>query len=189
MRKFLSKYLPCRERVLRTRCLGRFTHLLHHHELWHFHRRSLAGGLALGLFIASTPLLGHVPLVLIGALLLRVNIPAAVGAALLTNPLTMPPFYYFAFRVGETVTHFLGLPLSAGRHLDLMQLINNWHNLLSEGGRQLWSAYLITWIGSLLIGILAAATGYYLTLVGWRLAVVWRWRRRQRARRLPPKAV
>lgn len=181
MRKSLERFLPKREQILKSRCLGRFTHLLHRHELWHFHRRSLAGGLALGLFVGSMPLIGHIPLALIGALWLRVNIPVAFGAVMLTNPLTMPAYLYFAFRLGLHIRSWLGFAPESSVAMPLMDLIHNWQLLFTDGGQRIWDAYLTIWLGSLLIGVLAAVAGYYLSLLIWRLVVTWRWRHRHRS--------
>lgn len=182
MRKHLHKYLPKREAILQNKYLSRFAHLLHHRELWHLQRRSLAGGLALGFFIESTPILGHLPLFLVGALLLRVNIPAGIAANMLINPFTMAPYFYFAYRLGERVTALFGLSLKApgSPPLDLTQLFSNWELLFSNGGHHLGTAYLITWIGCLIIGTLAAFIAYYGTLGLWRVAVIYRWRRRRK---------
>ena len=41
------------------------------------------------------------------AILVRVNLPISVALVWVTNPLTMPPMFYFAYYVG---VHLLGMP-------------------------------------------------------------------------------
>ncbi len=64
---------------------------------------SLALGVAVGLFVGTTPTIPfHSPLIIILAWLLRGNILAAlIAAAVISNPLTWLPQYYFAWRVGS----------------------------------------------------------------------------------------
>lgn len=63
--------------------------------------RSKAGGVGLGVFIAFTPTVGlQMPIAFGAATILGVNTPLAVAMAWLTNPVTVPPIYYFEYRVG-----------------------------------------------------------------------------------------
>jgi uncharacterized protein (DUF2062 family) len=63
--------------------------------------RSKAGGVGLGVFIAFTPTVGvQMPIAFGAATILGVNSPLAVAMAWLTNPVTVPPVYYFEYRIG-----------------------------------------------------------------------------------------
>jgi uncharacterized protein (DUF2062 family) len=63
--------------------------------------RSKAGGVALGVFIAFTPTVGiQMPIAFAAATIFGVNPPLAVAMAWITNPLTVPPIYYFEYRIG-----------------------------------------------------------------------------------------
>jgi hypothetical protein len=74
---------------------------LFHSELWAFTRRGVAEGVAVGLFIGCTPTMG-VQVILCGfaAFLLRVNVPVAVLASLISNPLTAPILYPLEYKLG-----------------------------------------------------------------------------------------
>ena len=78
MRNFFRKFLPSHETVKSQRWLKPFGSWLHHPNLWHLHRRSVAGGVAIGLFCGLIP----GPLQMISAallaVLLRVNLPVAL---------------------------------------------------------------------------------------------------------------
>ncbi|MEO8354039.1 MAG: DUF2062 domain-containing protein [Chthoniobacteraceae bacterium] len=70
-------------------------------ELWKFTRHSVAGGLAVGLFIAFTPTMGvQIVLSALAAYFLRVNIPIAAACAFVTNPVTAPIIYPLQLKLG-----------------------------------------------------------------------------------------
>ena len=54
-RKFFRKYLPSHEAVRQNRYIARFGTLLHHPNLWHLNRHSVAGGVAIGMFAGLVP--------------------------------------------------------------------------------------------------------------------------------------
>src|SRR3990172_4300992 len=77
-RKFFRKYLPSHDSVKQTRHVARFGAFLHHPNLWHLNRHSVAGGVAIGMFSGLVP----GPFQMLAAALLRiltkVNLPVAL---------------------------------------------------------------------------------------------------------------
>ncbi len=128
-------------------------------SLWARDKRAIAGGLSLGLFVALTP---TIPLQMLlaacGALYFHVNLPIALAACWITNPLTAPPFYYAAWRLGKFVLHegFLIKDL-----VDLYSFNNRIGALLKQ------SAYL--WTGSIILATLAALFAYVGVRACWTL--------------------
>lgn len=171
MRKFLRRFIPHPDALRRQRWLKPFASLLHQPGLWHLHRRSVAGGVALGLFCGLIPgplqMLAAVSL----ALLFRVNLPVAAFATLYTNPFTIIPLYLLAYRIG--------LWVGGGKTGDMPLLPDlHWHNWSSE-----WWSWLETLGRPLLVGVplLAlglAALGYVLVRLCWYAVVVWKWHHR-----------
>src|SRR6188508_2899423 len=102
-RKFFRKYLPSHATICANRYVARRGSWLTHHNLWHLHRRSVAGGFAVGLFAGLVP--GSNPVQFTAAALLaigfRVNLPIAVIVTLYSNPFTVVPLYYAAFKLGQ----------------------------------------------------------------------------------------
>lgn len=136
-------------------------------ELWKPTRRGLAGGLALGLFIGFTPTMG-VQIILAGvaAYLLRVNVPVAIAASLVTNPFTAAVVYPLEYQLGVWL---IGVPDSAeleGMTLAMRGFIRY--------GQPLWA-------GSLFIGTIAAVLGYVAGSALW--TVTHRSREARKARR------
>ena len=182
MRKLFHKFLPNHETLKGNRWLKPFSSWLHHPNLWHLHRRSVAGGMAVGLFCGLIP----GPLQMISAALLaallRVNLPVAVFTTLYTNPFTILPLYVLAYELGALVSGAHGG--AAAAQLSFPEM--HWHTWPGE----LWDWLVMLGkpfaIGVPLLAVVLAITGYVVVRVAWRVMVVLRWRaRRQRAARRP----
>lgn len=175
MRKILRKYLPDHASILRYRWLKPFGHRLHHHNLWHLHRRSVAGGVAVGLFCGLIP----GPLQMLGAVLcaviFRVNLPVAALTTLYTNPLTIVPLYVMAYGLGAWVSGAHdGIAMAA---LSLPEMSwSNWFEVLSNWFAILGKPFLI---GLPLLAVLLAVAGYFTVRVVWYIVIVLKWRARK----------
>jgi uncharacterized protein len=179
LRKFLRRVLPAHQTIRDNRYVARFASRIQHHNLWHLHRRSVAGGMAVGLFAGLIP--GSNPVQFAAGTLLaikfRVNLPLSVLVTLYSNPFTIVPLYLVAFKLGELVL------LQNGGELPAFAVS-------AEGqGAMAWLSAALQWLLSagkpLLIGVplLAASLaliGYFLTDWAWRLGVMWQWHRRKR---------
>jgi len=178
MRKLFSKFLPHHETVKSQRWLKPFGNRLHHPNLWHLHRRSVAGGVAIGLFCGLIP----GPLQMISAALLavlfRVNLPVAAFTTLYTNPFTILPLYAVAYELGAW---FSGAHSGAtAEHLAFPEMHwSSWPKDLWDWLQMLGKPLLI---GLPLLAASLAITGYFAVRVAWRVAVVWKWHTRKRRR-------
>lgn len=171
-RKFLKQLLPDPHTFRNRRELRLLGKLLDDPFLLHLNRRSVAGACALGLFVAFIPVPGQTLLAGGMAILLRVNLVLASATVWITNPVTMPPIFYFCYRVGAWL---LGERADRLPYEPSMTWI--WQEL-----SWLWQPFLL---GSLLVGSLAALLGYVTVQLLWRLHVVsaLRSRRRRQPRR------
>jgi uncharacterized protein (DUF2062 family) len=176
MRKFFRKLVPHRDTVNKHRWLRPFRGWLHHPNLWHLHRRSVAGGIAIGLFCGLIP----GPFQMIGAallaVLLRVNLPLAMLTTFYTNPVTIVPLYLVAYEIGTWV---IGVR-DGGTAVSPALPEFHWGNWLNE----MW-AWVETLGQPLLVGLpllaLGLAFGGYLVVrVAWYAAVVYKWRKRHK---------
>ena len=68
-------------------------------------RRSVPRGVALGLFVAVLIPVMHTAIAAILAIPTRANVAIAAAFTLVVNPLTIPPLYYAAYRVGSWELH------------------------------------------------------------------------------------
>ncbi len=180
MRKLFRKFLPHHDTVRHNRWIKPFGAWLHHPNLWHLHRRSVAGGVSIGLFCGLIP----GPLQMISAALLavafRVNLPVAVFVTLYTNPLTILPLYALAYEYGAFVIgHRGGVPPA---HLALPEFgWGNWLPVLTQWFVSLGRPFAL---GLPLLALTLSLFGYFAVRVGWRWMVVWEWRRRADRRRV-----
>ena len=178
-RNKLRKWLPHPDSIRDSKWLRWCAPVLGHPRLWHLNRRGVALGVAIGMVTGMIP--GPVQMLFAGiiAVPLRANIPAAMFATLYTNPFTFVPLYLLAYNIGRLVT-------GEGSAMALPHDIEwSWSSVLH------YIPELLRWITSLgdtlLIGLaiqltLSAILGYVVTLVVWRCAVSWAWRRRSRLR-------
>src|SRR3990172_9865495 len=177
-RKFFRKYLPSHASIRENRTIARFGSWLKHHNLWHLHRRSFAGGIAIGVFAGLIP--GSNPVQFTAAALLaivfKVNLPIAVIVTLYSNPFTIVPLYYLAFKLGQLVL------LESGGTLPPVAL-----SLEGKGLRE-WLPAALDWLTSIgkpllvglpLLALLLSAVSYVMARLAWRCYVVYTWRARQ----------
>ncbi|NTV12229.1 MAG: DUF2062 domain-containing protein, partial [Zoogloea sp.] len=73
-------------------------------KLWHWSRRGVAAGMAIGLFIGLAIPVAQILLAAAVAVVLRANVAVAAAGTLVTNPLTIPPIYYAAYQLGAWAT-------------------------------------------------------------------------------------
>jgi uncharacterized protein (DUF2062 family) len=180
-RKFFKKYLPSHETISQSRFVGIFGERLHHHNLWHLHRRSVAGGVAVGLFTGLIP--GSNPVqfffAALFAVLFKVNLPVAIITTLYSNPFTILPIYAAAYAIGAFVTGE-GSRALPRTELNLMdKSIGDWIPALVEWVVSLGRPLLV---GLVLLALLLSIAGYVLVRGGWWLYAVYQWRERAKRR-------
>ncbi len=176
-------HLPKREDILRRRPLGRFTHYLARNAYWHMHRRNVARGAAIGIFIGSLPYFGHVATILVLCLWRKAYIPLAIIMPfLVTGPLTIVPFFYASYQLGFWLLERFSLaPAITIHYADIHRLFLGKITVGAMGDR-LWHAYWVTWIGSTIMGAVLSGSAYLAILLGWRLWIRFRLSRRRQAR-------
>jgi uncharacterized protein (DUF2062 family) len=115
--------------------------------------RKIAGGMALGIFIGITPTIPfHTVVVLSLAALLRVSPVTAFIGIQIGNPLTIPPIYLAAYKVGQFLL-YRGKPLVFPETFSFKA----WICVLWQGGVSLQ-------VGGIIIAIPPAVAAYFLTL-------------------------
>jgi uncharacterized protein (DUF2062 family) len=165
MKIFFKQILPSISKIKENPNMKMFGKLLHDPNLWHLNRRSLSGGTAVGLFVAFIPLPLQMLIAAAIAIVFRVNLPLSVSLVFITNPITIPIFFYFAYRVG---TILLGMEaLSMQLLISMEQLYNSIDDIL-----------LPLLVGSFVVGSVVALTGYILVNLLWRLHVKNLWHKR-----------
>ena len=168
-RRFFRKFAWKRDRFHGRWYLTPFAHLMHDPKLWGIARRNVVPAFALGLFVAFMPVPGHLLIAALAALALRVNIPIAALATLVTNPLTIGPIFYVAYRTGRRLLDLPPRPFSFELSFEWLstQLATTWQPLL---------------LGCVIFGARAALAGYVTLDLLWRASIA-SYRTERRSRR------
>ena len=177
-RKFFRKYLPNHESVRNNRHIARFGGFLHHPNLWHLNRHSVAGGVAVGMFSGLVPGPFQMLAAALLAVPLRVNLPVALATTLYTNPFTIGPLYVLAYLIGRLVMGGGGAPLVPPPEIQWSQIGASLDAFLH------WTLSMGTplAVGLLALALGLAALGYASVQIGWRAYVIRAWRRRRKSR-------
>lgn len=174
-KKLIRKYIPSPESLLQNRWLKWLKPWLGHHNLWHLHRRSVAGGVAVGMFTGLIPAPFQMLSATIISTILRVNLPVAVFTTLYTNPFTIVPLYLLAYKMGILVTGHRGEALPQfefdwhGSWLKAFPAFFDWVTALG----------LPLALGLILLGCILTPASYFLVRGLWRLHVLLAWRKRR----------
>ena len=171
---WLTRHVPTRETVHRYRVLRPFAQHLTHSSLWRMTRRSVPRGVAVGLFVAVIIPFMHTVIAAILAIPTRANVAVAALFTLLVNPLTIPPLYYAAYRIGSwELHHDSGLvnPADAERFSSELSRLLFWIHQASGPIA----------VGVLTIAASAAVLGYVAATLVWRIWSGSRWRQRRQA--------
>jgi len=166
-KRIIKKYFPDRDTIKNHKNLQVFGSLLHDQNLWHLNRRSFAGALAVGLFVAFIPLPTQMIIAAAVAIVLRVNLPVSVATVWITNPITMPPMFYAAYWIGSLLLNIPPDPEAFDFSVDSM---------MSSLG-EIWQPFLL---GCFILGAASSAIGYILARLLWRRMIVKRWFSRNR---------
>ena len=172
---WLTRHIPTRETVHQHRLLRPFAAHLTHNSLWRMTRRSVPRAVALGLFVAVIIPVMHTAIAAILAIPTRANVAIAAAFTLVVNPVTIPPLYYAAYRIGAWELHHdatLVNPAAAERFSGELSRLLFWIHQAS---------------GSIALGVLTIAAasaflGYVAAALVWRFWSRSRWQQRRRMR-------
>jgi len=136
-------------------------------RLWQCNRHSIAVACFIGLFVAMIPLPLQMLIAASWAVVLQGNLPLSVSLVWVSNPITMPPLFYFSYQLGASLLTI--------EKVELTSASLAWENIANH----FLSIWLPLLTGSLLIGALLGLSGYYLVNWLWRRDVIQRWQLRK----------
>lgn len=173
--RFFRRYLPRNSRELdrdgslRRVIGGRVVDA----NVWRLDRRSISGGMAIGLFVAWVPLPFQMVIAALLALALRVNLPLAVLLVWISNPVTWAPMYWSAYRLGIRILGDQPMDVDA---VDF-EPEPSW---FFDEMLAMWQPLLL---GCGILAVASALAGYAVTRLVWRLRIVSILGERRRQRR------
>jgi uncharacterized protein (DUF2062 family) len=173
-KKFIKRFMPNHNVIREHKHLRIFGSLLHDPNLFHLNRRSVAGAFAVGLFCAWVPIPFQMVLAAALAIPLRVNLPVSVALVWFSNPLTMPPLFYFAYALG---TWILGIP-ERKFHFELS------FEWLGSGLAAVWEPFLL---GCFVMAVTSSFLGYVIMRLLWRISILRKLKKKNLRRYHPPQ--
>src|SRR3954467_8813199 len=158
--KWLTRHIPTPDTIHQYRVLRPFASHLRHPALWRMTPRSVPRAVALGLFVGIIIPVMHTAIAAILAIPLRANIAITAIFTLVVNPLTIPPLYYAAYRIGSWELHHdatLVNPAAAERFSGELSRLLFWVHQASGP----------IVLGVLTIAVGSALVGYAISALGW----------------------
>ena len=165
-RKFFKRIMPSHTEIKEHKYLSIFGEALHNPNLWHMNRRSVAGAFAVGLFFMWVPIPLQMVMAAAAAIIFHTNLTLSVIIVWISNPITIPPMFYFAYLVG---TWIIGEPPQDFE----FQLTFDW---LQNELETSWKPFLT---GCFVLATSSSIIGYFSISQFWTYAV-----RKERSRRL-----
>lgn len=147
------------------------TYLMNHPVYFSVNRKTVTRAIWIGIFVGFLPIPMQMAVAAILAIMARVNIPVAVLGVWITNPLTMVPLFYLAYRLGAAM---LSMPI---------ELWPSEQSLLemSQGMGSVWKAMLY---GGVVLGLSVATVAYISVSIIWQVSTAIRYRERRQRREL-----
>ncbi len=147
-----------------------FSYLMTHPVYFSVNRKTIGRAIWIGLFVGFLPIPMQMLVAVMLALVARVNIPVAAIGVWVTNPFTMVPLYYLAYRLGATMLEMPIEPWPADFNFSAFYQ--------DMGG--IWIAMLY---GGVVLGLSLATASYILFNVVWRISTAYKYRERKQKRR------
>lgn len=163
----LQQWLPSPEKLKADKRLQILGDWLHDPNLWHINRGSVSGACAIGFAAAWMPIPLQMLVAAFFAVILRKNLAVSVVTTWITNPLTVPPMFYFAYWVGAWILDTNALTTN-------MELNLEWfYSQISH----IWMPFLL---GCSTMAIISGCIGYYGMQLLWRYHVLTKLRERRK---------
>ncbi|MCK5819903.1 MAG: DUF2062 domain-containing protein [Psychromonas sp.] len=138
-------------------------------NLWNINRKCTARSAAIGLFSAFIPIPFQMVLAAGLSVLFSANIPLAVALVWLTNPITMPPIFYAAYRLGAWILHRPIYDIN-------FELSFQWL------AKVLHTTAVPLLLGSFILGIIFSILAYFSLNFVWRVNIKYKWKKRKQMR-------
>lgn len=138
-------------------------------NLWHLNRKSVSVAFLVGVFCAFLPIPMQMLLAGFLAIIIRCNLPLSVGLVWISNPITIPPIFYFCYLVGAFL---LGSEIQHGSS----QFSIEW---LASSLSQIWAPLIV---GSVTCAVFFGVLSFFLVRFLWAFHVIKRWEERKEKR-------
>lgn len=164
-RRIIKRFIPDPDWIRQQKSLKFLESWLHDPNLWHLNRHSVSTATFIGCFVAFIPLPAQMIIAAAMAIMVRGNLPISVALVWITNPFTMAPIYYVAYKVGTAVMDTEASQFS-------FELSWEW---LRHGLENTWQPFLL---GCMLCGLFFSLLASTLVRLAWRQYAISCWKER-----------
>jgi len=168
--KKLKKLLLNNKKFLKDKKFKIFGRKLYEPGIWYFNKYTISRATSIGLFVAWMPIPLQMLLAASFAILFKANLPISVALVWLTNPITMPVFFLFAYKIGMTFFTSSNLnPNVLNFELSFAWLFNKMCDI--------WQPFIL---GCIICAIVSSIIGNILVRVLWRFLIIKSWYTRKK---------
>lgn len=165
----IKRYMPSPETIKAHKSLQFLGDILHEPNLWHLNRHAVAKAFLVGVFCSFIPMPFQMVLAAMIAIRVNCNLPISVALVWISNPITMPPIFYFNYLVGALVMN--QSPVA-------YEFQMSWEWLSSK----LVEVAIPLYLGSVICGVVFGGLSYILIQYFWKRKVRHDWHERQKRR-------
>jgi len=158
--------MPDPQKIKEHKSLQFLGDILHEPNLWHLNRHAVSKAFLVGIFVAFIPMPFQMVLAAALAVWFNCNLPISVALVWITNPLTMPPIFYFTYHVGTFLLNRDPVPVDFEFSVEWLS-----HKLVDVG--------VPLYVGSIVCGVMIGVIAYGLIQLLWRRKIRSDWRERQ----------
>ena len=171
-RNLFKRYIPHKKSIEDNKIMRLFAEYLHDPNIWHIHRRSSAGGAAIGIFCAFIPFPIQTLSAAFLAIYFRMNLPISILFSFFTNPITIPFIFFYGYKLGSIIL------MIEEQKIEYISLNNmtlfEWFNTIFLN---IWEPLLV---GCFILGLIASGITYFLVRLIWRFGAIIKWGRRHK---------
>ena len=102
-KRLLKRLFPSPEKIKQIKALHFLGDVLHEPNLWHVNRHSVSKAFLVGIFWCFIPMPFQMVAAAFFAIWFNANLPISVALVWISNPVTMPPMFYFNYLIGALV--------------------------------------------------------------------------------------
>ncbi len=174
-RNLLKRLIPSAATIKSNPALHFLGDVLHDPNLFHLNRHSVSVAVFWGMLVAFLPIPGQMPLAALAALYFRCNLPLSCALVWISNPLTMPFFFFVTYSLGRIILRMDPIVFAAPPEMSWEWVS---HELLT-----LWyPLYIPLMVGGIAFGIISGALSYVGMQFFWRWRVIREWNNRKQVR-------
>jgi len=170
-KRILKRVFPSPDKIKEIKALHFLGDVLHEPNLWHINRHSVSKAFLVGIFWCFIPMPFQMIAAAFVAIWFNANLPISVALVWISNPLTMPPMFYFNYLVGAFILNRPSVDYE-------FQLSWQW---LSD---KLVDVGIPLYVGSLVCAIVFSIVCYGLVQFLWKKKVRNNWHARQLRRQV-----